>query len=76
MGSLQRSYLEDTSQFSVWDSHEKLVIEELKVHLWRLTVWFDDFMCAVVQWYLECDGYSSCVKIRCQETDRKNFAEE
>jgi hypothetical protein len=23
--------------------------------------WFEDFLCAVVQWYLECDRYSSCV---------------
>jgi hypothetical protein len=35
-----------------------------------------DFVCAVVQSYLECDSYSSCVKIRCQETDRENFTEE
>jgi hypothetical protein len=46
--------------------------------LWRLTrkVWFEDFMCAVVKWYLECDSHSSCVKIHCQETDRENFAGE
>jgi hypothetical protein len=40
---------------------------KLKVRLWR-----EDFMCAVLQSYLECviqwDYYSSCVKIRCQET--------
>jgi hypothetical protein len=39
---------------------------ELKVCLWR-----EDFMCAVVLWYLECviqwDFHSSCVKIHCQE---------
>jgi hypothetical protein len=65
------------SQFSVGDSHGKLVVvEELKVGLCRLNVWFEDFMCAVAQWYLECDSYNSCVKIRCQETDRENFAEE
>jgi hypothetical protein len=28
-------------------------------------VWFEGFMYAVVQWYLECDSYSSCVKINC-----------
>jgi hypothetical protein len=63
-------------QFSVGDSHGKFVVEEelhVEVSLWRFSVWFEDFMCAVVQWYLECDSYSSCVKIRCQETD---FAEE
>jgi hypothetical protein len=66
-----------TSQFSVGDSHGKFVVEEeLEVGLWRLNVFFEDFMCAVVQWYLECDSYSSCVKIRCQKTDRGNFAEE
>jgi hypothetical protein len=34
-------------------------------------LWREGFMCAVVQWYLECviqwDCYSSCVKIRCTE---------
>jgi hypothetical protein len=65
------------SQFSVGDSHGKFVVEEeLEVSLWKLNVWFEDFMCAVVQWYLECDSYSFYVKIRCQETDRENFAEE
>jgi hypothetical protein len=44
--------------------------------VWRLNVWIEDFMCAVVQWYLEWDSYSSCVKIRCQETDRENFVQE
>jgi hypothetical protein len=64
------------SQFSVGDSHEKFVVEEeLEVDLWRLNMWFEDFMCAVVQWYLECDSYSSHVKICCQEKDRVNFAE-
>jgi hypothetical protein len=32
-------------------------LEEYKrvqeVSLWRFNVWFEDFMCAVVQWYLE-----------------------
>jgi hypothetical protein len=32
----------------------------------------EDFVCAVVQWYLEFviqwNCYSNCVKIRCQET--------
>jgi hypothetical protein len=39
---------------------------ELKVWLWK------DFICAAVQWYLACviqwDCYSSCIKIRCQES--------
>jgi hypothetical protein len=62
---------------SVEDSHEKFVVgEEFEVSLWRLNVWFEDFMCAVVQWYLEWDSYSSCVKIRCQQTNRETFAEE
>jgi hypothetical protein len=57
-------------------SHEKLVIEEeLEVIQQRFNVWFEVFMCAVAQWYLECDSYSSCVKIHCQETDSENFAE-
>jgi hypothetical protein len=65
------------SQFSVGDSQGKFVVEEeLEVGLWRLNVLFEGFVCAVVQWYLECDSYSSSVKIRCQETDRENFAEE
>jgi hypothetical protein len=62
-----------TSQVSVG---KFLVEEELEVGLWRHNLWFEDFMCAVLQWYLECYGYSSCVKIRCQETDRENFTEE
>jgi hypothetical protein len=62
---------------SVGDIHGKFVVEEeLDVGLWRFNVWFEGFTSAVVQWYLECDSYSSCVKIRCQETDRENFAEE
>jgi hypothetical protein len=65
-----------TSQFSVGDSHGKFVVEELEVGLWRLNVWFEEFMYAVVQWYPECGSYSSCVKIRCQETDKENFAKE
>jgi hypothetical protein len=65
------------NQFSIGDSHGKFVVEEeLEVSPWRLNVWFEDFMSAVVQLYLECDSYSSCVKIRSQETDRENFAEE
>jgi hypothetical protein len=64
-------------QFSVGDNYGKFVVEEeLEVGLWRLNVWFEDCMCAVVQWYLECESYSSCVKIRCQETDKENFVEE
>jgi hypothetical protein len=64
-------------QFSVRYSHGKFVVEdELEVGLWRLNVWFEDFMCVVVQWYLECDSYSYCVKIRWQETDREEFVEE
>jgi hypothetical protein len=38
----------------------ELVCAQLAVGLWR-----EDFTCAVIQW----DSYSSCVKIRCQETD-------
>jgi hypothetical protein len=65
------------SQSSVGDSHRKFVVEEeLEVGPWRLNEWFEDFMCAVVQWYLEYDSASSCVKICFQETDRENFAEE
>jgi hypothetical protein len=65
------------SQFSVGDSHGKFVVEEeLEVGLRRLNVWIEDFMCAVVQWYLKCDSYSFCVKIRYQETDMETFAEE
>jgi hypothetical protein len=64
-------------QFSVGHGRGKFVVEEeLEVGLWRLNVWFEDFVCAVVQWYPECYSYSSCVKIRCQETDKENFAEE
>jgi hypothetical protein len=41
---------------------------ELKVSLWR-----EDFMCAIVSWYLErvthWDCYNSCVKIRFRETN-------
>jgi hypothetical protein len=44
---------------------------DFKVSLWR-----EDFMCAVVQWYLECYSYSSCVKICCQETDSENTVKE
>jgi hypothetical protein len=65
------------SQFSVGDSHGKFVVEEeLGVGLWGLNVWFEDVIFVVVQWYLEYDSYSSCVKSRCQETDKENFAEE
>jgi hypothetical protein len=81
-----RQFALRVSQFSVGDSHGKFVVEEeLEVGLWRLNVWIENFMCAVVQWYLECavvqwylecDNYSSCIKIRCQETDRENFAKE
>jgi hypothetical protein len=60
-------------QLSVGDTHGKL---EIAVSLWRLDVWFEGFMCAVVQWYLEYDGYSSCVKIRFQETDSENTVKE
>jgi hypothetical protein len=65
------------NQFSVGDSHGKFVVEEeLEVGQWTLNVWFEDFVYAAVQWYLECNSYSSCVTIRCQETDKENFAEE
>jgi hypothetical protein len=73
---MQRSYLEDNRRYESVAGRKFLVEEELEVGLWRLNVWFEDFMCTVVQWYLECDGYSSRVKIRCQETYRNNFAEE
>jgi hypothetical protein len=42
----------------------------------RISVWFEDCMCAVVQLYLERDCYSSSVKIRCQETDSENIVKE
>jgi hypothetical protein len=65
------------SQFSVGDGHWNFVVqEELEVGLWTLNAWSEDFICAVVQWYLECDSRSSCVKICCQETDRGSFAGE
>jgi hypothetical protein len=38
------------------------------ISLWRLNLWFEDFICALVQWYLEYDSFS------CQETDTENFA--
>jgi hypothetical protein len=47
-----------------------------EVSIWRLNVWFEDFMSAEVQWYLQCEGYSSSVKIRCQETDYENTVKE
>jgi hypothetical protein len=43
-------------------------MEADKMALWvQLAVgpWREDFTCAVIQW----DCYSSCVRIRCQETD-------
>jgi hypothetical protein len=44
-------------QFSGGDTQGKFVVEEeLEVGLWRLNVWFEGYMCAVVQWYLECDN--------------------
>jgi hypothetical protein len=56
------------SQLPVGHSHEEFIVEEeLDVSLWRLNEWFEDFMCAVVQWYLECEHYSSCIKICCWE---------
>jgi hypothetical protein len=65
------------SQFSVGDSHGKFVVEEeLEVGLWRLNVLFEEFMCAAVQWHLEWDSHSACVKIRCQQTDRETFEKE
>jgi hypothetical protein len=64
------------SQFSVGDNHGKFIVEEkLKIGLWRFNVWIEDFVCAVVQWYLEGQLFS-CVKIRCKETDRETFVEE
>jgi hypothetical protein len=62
------------------ESCELLVQSELEQRVEKITrshMWFEDFMCALVQWYLECDSYSSCVqKIRCQETVIEIFAEE
>jgi hypothetical protein len=58
------------------DRQADWVEEELEVSQWGLNVWFGDFMRAVVQWYLECDSYSSCVKIRCQEMNSENFTDE
>jgi hypothetical protein len=41
-------------KLAVRDSHrESVVEEELEVGLWRLDMWFEDFMCAIVQWYQE-----------------------
>jgi hypothetical protein len=58
-------------------SHEKFEVEEeLEVSQWEINVWFEDFMSPVVQWYLECDNYSFCVKVRCKETARENFAKD
>jgi hypothetical protein len=65
------------TQFSVGEHRGKFIVEEeSEVDLWRLNVWVEDFMCAVVHLYLECNNYSSCVKIHCQETDKENSAEE
>jgi hypothetical protein len=56
-----------------------LLIDWPSVAIWlRLRLWFENYKSAAVKvglyvWYLECviqwDSYSSCVKIRCQETD-------
>jgi hypothetical protein len=55
--------------------NESLYNYELEVGQEGLNVWFEDFICVVVS-----DMWSVtviiCVKIRCQETDRENFAEE
>jgi hypothetical protein len=47
-----------------------------KMALWvqlAVGLWIEDFTCTIVQWYMEYviqwNCYSSCVKIRCQETD-------
>jgi hypothetical protein len=37
---------------------------------------FEDFLYAVLQWYLECDSYSSCAEIHYQEAISENIAEE
>jgi hypothetical protein len=50
-----------------------VVEEELEVGQWGLYVWSENFMCAVMQLYLECESDSSSVKIRCQETDRETL---
>jgi hypothetical protein len=63
------------SQLPIEHSNGKFVVEEeLEVGQWGLNVWLEDFLCAVVQWYMECDSYSSCDKIRCQETERHNLS--
>jgi hypothetical protein len=42
--------MRETWGFSVGDGQGKFVVEEeLEVDQWRLSVWFEDFMCAVVQ---------------------------
>jgi hypothetical protein len=32
-------------------------------------MWFEDLICAIVQWYMWCDWYRSVLKIRYQETE-------
>jgi hypothetical protein len=65
MWSMPRCYKQGTKLVdrSVWEAVKKILQELIaSVRLWR-----EDFV-----WYLECviqwDCYSSCVKIRCQET--------
>jgi hypothetical protein len=56
-------------QLLVGHSHGKFEVKKNKKSASEgLTCDFKTFMCAVMQ-YLECDSYSSCVKIRCQETE-------
>jgi hypothetical protein len=59
-------------QLWVGGNHGMLVVEELEVGLWVFNVRLEDFVCAVVQWYLECDCNSSCVKIHYLETDSED----
>jgi hypothetical protein len=49
-----------TTQLTEFDwkfevSHGKFVVEDkLEVGLWRRNEWFEDFTCAVAQWFWEC----------------------
>jgi hypothetical protein len=48
---------------------EKMALgAQLAIGLWR-----EVFACAVVQCVIQWDGYSTCIKIRCQETASGEF---
>jgi hypothetical protein len=51
----QNSFGSATSRFSVGVRSWRRVQE---VSLWSFNVWFENFMCAVAQWYWECVIYS------------------